>query len=458
MGAANWPIIGQIATLLGHLMDWIFTGLSAIGIENIGISIIVFTIIIYMLMLPLTIRQQKSAKMQAIMAPEIQAIQKKYAGKKDQATMAKQQEEMQVVYTKYGSNPMGSCLPMLIQMPILFALFPVVQNIPRYVTGVGEIFKEVANKIVAQPGYLDVLNSIKEGSANIRFMGTDYSNTPEGIQTIASALYRYQENNWQYLMQQLPALDGMINDKIDTIHSLNSFLGINIGETPWNSLQLAMSNGAFGGILLAIMIPAVAGLTQFLSAKLQPQAATPQEGQMASTMKTMVYTMPLFSVFMGFTLPAGVGLFWAISAAVRCIQQLVINHFLKKIPEEVMIEQSRLKAQKKREKKGVQGDKLNRMATTSTRNVEEKKPNSKFAAYVEKANQMNQQREQAKAGSQASQSSSTTSTIPTNATPGSLASKANMVSRFNSGATTEEVEVEQVITDTSKKKSSKKNK
>jgi len=438
MGAANWPIIGQIATLLGHLMNWIYGGLSWMGIENIGVSIIVFTIVIYMLMLPLTIRQQKSAKMQAIMGPEIQAVQKKYQGKRDQATMALQQEEMNAIYTKYGSNPMGSCLPMLIQMPILFALFPIIQNIPRFVNGVGEIFRGVATHIVTQPGYVEVMNSIADTSMNIRAMGTDFSNTPEGINTIASALYRFQDTNWDYLMTQLPGLDGYINSSIDKIHSLNSFIGINIGETPWNSLQTAMQTGAFGAMALAILIPVLAGLTQFLSVKLQPQAATQMEGQMANTMKTMTMTMPLFSVFMGFTLPAGLGLFWAISAAVRSAQQLVINHFLKKIPEEVMIEQSRLKAQKKREKKGVKGDTLSRMATTNTRNVSESKSNSKFANYVEKANQINQERANQKAKTKdVSKSGSTTNS---NAAPGSLAAKANMVNRYNSGTKKEKEE------------------
>ena len=59
------------------------------------------------------------------MQPDIRKIQKKYAGKRDQASMLKQQEEMQIIYEKYGTSPTGGCLPMLIQMPILFALYPV---------------------------------------------------------------------------------------------------------------------------------------------------------------------------------------------------------------------------------------------------------------------------------------------------------------------------------------------
>ena len=90
-------------------------------------------------MIPLTIKQQKFSKMSAVMQPEIQKIQKKYEGKKDQASMMKQQEEIQLVYEKYGTSMSGGCLPLLIQMPILFALYPVIQNIPTYVRGVREV-------------------------------------------------------------------------------------------------------------------------------------------------------------------------------------------------------------------------------------------------------------------------------------------------------------------------------
>ena len=105
--------------LLGQVMNGIFNVLSAIGIENIGVCIIIFTIIVYTLMIPLTIKQQKFSKMSAVMQPEIKKIQKKYEGKKDQASMMKQQEEINMVYEKYGTSMSGGCLPMLIQMPIL---------------------------------------------------------------------------------------------------------------------------------------------------------------------------------------------------------------------------------------------------------------------------------------------------------------------------------------------------
>ena len=112
--AADCPSVGQIAWVFGKLMDAIYNFLNLFGIQNIGICIILFTIIIYTLMIPLTIKQQKFSKMQSVMMPEIQKLQKKYAGKRDQASMLKMQEEQQLIYEKYGSSPTGGCLPILL--------------------------------------------------------------------------------------------------------------------------------------------------------------------------------------------------------------------------------------------------------------------------------------------------------------------------------------------------------
>lgn len=129
----DWPIIKQIAYLLGFVMRGIFLALSHMGILNITLCIVLFTIITRMLLLPLTIQQQKFSKLNAVMNPELQALQKKYAGKKDQASMQKMQLEQQMIYDKYGVSMSAGCLPSLIQIPLLFALYPVVYNMERYV-------------------------------------------------------------------------------------------------------------------------------------------------------------------------------------------------------------------------------------------------------------------------------------------------------------------------------------
>ena len=150
---SNTFIIGPVAALLGLIMNVIFNVQSAIGIANIGLCIILFTIVIYALMTPLTVQQQKFSKMSAKMNPELQAIQKKYKGKNnDQAAMAKMNEETQAVYAKYGVNPMGSCVQLIIQMPILFALYRVILNIPAYVDKVKDAFMPLAEGLMKASG------------------------------------------------------------------------------------------------------------------------------------------------------------------------------------------------------------------------------------------------------------------------------------------------------------------
>lgn len=411
-GYADWPIIHQISWLLGKVMNGIYNVMDGVfGVQNIGVCIIIFTIIVYTLMIPLTIKQQKWSKMSSVMNPEIQKIQKKYANKKDQASMLKQQEELQTVYEKYGTSPTGGCLPMLIQMPVLFALYPVIQNIPNYVQGVKNVYMPVVNQIMAADGFQKIMEKIGEAKPVLMSASSyDYSKAD----TLVNVLYKFQDSTWNTLVDKIPSLKEIVETTTQTMGHLNSFLGINIGEAPFTMLMSAIKDVSIIGIIMAAIIPVLAGLTQFISVKLQPQPEVDSSNAMANSMKTMTYTMPLFSVFMGFTLPAGLGLYWAISAVVRCVQQLGINKYLSKKSTEELIAENQKKAAKKREKKGASAKEINRMATTSTRNVEDKRKSQ--VSDKEKEERLAKAAQQTK-----------------NAKPGSLASKANMVSRFNSG-------------------------
>lgn len=414
-GYADWPVIHQISWLLGKVMNGIYNVMDGLfGIQNIGVCIIIFTIIVYTLMIPLTIKQQKWSKMSSVMNPEIQKIQKKYAGKKDQASMLKQQEEMQTVYEKYGTSPTGGCLPMLIQMPVLFALYPVIQNIPNYVQGVKDVYMPVVNQIMAADGFQKIMEKIGEAKPVLMSASSyDYSQAD----TLVNALYKFQDSTWNTLVDKIPSLKDIVESTTQTVGHLNSFLGINIGEAPFTMLTAAIKDFSIIGIILAVIIPVMAGLTQFISVKLQPQPEVDPSNQMANSMKTMTYTMPLFSVFMGFTLPAGLGLYWAISAVVRCAQQLAINKYLSKKSTDEMIQENQKKAAKKREKKGASAKEINRMATTSTRNVEDKRKSSMSDKEREERLQKAAQ-------------------YTKSAKSGSLASKANLVNRYNSGQNT----------------------
>lgn len=403
---SNTFIIGSIAKLLGFIMNGIFNALSYIGIENIGLSIIIFTVIVYTLMIPMTIKQQKFSRMSAVMNPEIQKIQKKYKNKKDQASMMKMQEETKLVYEKYGISPTGGCLGSLIQFPILFALWPVIQNIPAYVTSIKDAYMPLVNQIMATDGYQKIMEGIGKASPIMINPETyDYSKA----NTLVDVLYKFRPGTWDTLADKFPDLTNLIDSTKNSLTHLNTFLGINIAETPGSMFMTATKNFSIGLIIVALAIPVLSGLSQWISAKLMQQATSTgndDDNPMAAQMKTMMNVMPLISVFMCFSMPAGLGIYWIASAVVRTIQQLVINKFLSKKSMDELIEENIKKAAKKREKKdAVSGKEINAMAHKNVKNIDEPKRKTTSSNNIDSYKQ--------------------------NAKPGSLASKANMVSDFN---------------------------
>lgn len=282
--------------------------------------------------------------MSTVMNPEIQAIQKKYKNRKDQASMMKQQEEIQQVYDKYGTSMMGGCLPLLIQMPFLFALYPVIYSIETYVPAI--------------------------------------KSAPESVQR---------------------------------------FLTIpNLKEAP---IQMIKNSGDYGIpavaiIITAILLPVLSGATQMINIRLN-QAVSGQsldkDNPMAGTMKTMNTTMPLFSVFMVFTLPTGIGLYWIVSAVVRTVQQIIINKHLEKMSVEDLVEKNKEKAKEKAKKRSERAERINEMAQANTKSLKNS-ANKKVSSENEKEKELKVEKSRQYAK---------------NAKPGSLASKANMVDRFN---------------------------
>ena len=403
---SNTFIIGSIAKLLGFIMNGIFNALSYIGIENIGLSIIIFTVIVYTLMIPMTIKQQKFSRMSAVMNPEIQKIQKKYKNKKEKASLMKMQEESLLVYEKYGTSPTGGCLGSLIQFPILFALWPVIQNIPAYVTSIKDAYMPLVNQIMATDGYQKIMEGIGKASPLMINPETyDYSKA----NTLVDVLYKFRPGTWDTLADKFPDLTNLIDSTKNSLTHLNTFLGINIAETPGSMFMTATKNFSIGLIIVALAIPVLSGLSQWISAKLMQQATSTgndDDNPMAAQMKTMMNVMPLISVFMCFSMPAGLGIYWIASAVVRTIQQLVINKFLSKKSMDELIEENIKKAAKKREKKdAVSGKEINAMAHKNVKNIDEPKRKTTSSNNIDSYKQ--------------------------NAKPGSLASKANMVSDFN---------------------------
>lgn len=411
--------IGPIAKILGYLMEGIFYVLNMIGIQNSGLSIILFTIVIYLCLTPLTIKQQKFSKLQSKMSPEIQAIQAKYKNKKDNDSMMAMNQETQAVYAKYGVSASGSCIQLLIQMPILFALYRVIYAIPAYVASVKEVFFPFVDKLIAQKGSAEFIQKFSNaGMYAKQFENESFvSGVTSYIQnTYIDVLNRASTADWLSLKTQYPSLSADIDTTISALDRYNNFLGLNIANSPSFIIKDAFSSGAYLMVVGAILIPVLAAATQWINTKLMPTQAksgNEQADQMAAQMKMMNTMMPIMSAVFCFTLPAGMGIYWIAGAVIRSIQQVVINKHIDKMDFDYIIEKNKDKAARKMEKKKVQTEKMQQYANMNTRNIDiNKKSNLSDAereAALKKANEY----------------------YSKNAKPGSMAAKANMVREYN---------------------------
>lgn len=418
LSKSTWPIIGWVCEILGWLINGIYVLLEAIGIPNIGIAIILFTIVIYALLTPTQIKQQKWSKMMTVIQPELQQIQKKYANKKDQASQMKMNEETMALYQKYGVSPTGSCLPLLLQMPILMSLYQVIYYIPGYVGSVRNIFSSLADQIMNVSNYSDILRTFVE-SNQIRV----YSSLGETIteNNIYDILYVLKPSQWDKLadISQFSGLSDLIARTAEDSASVNMFLSYNITESPMDLLQRGMQAGSVVMIILAVLVPVLAWFTQWLNYKLMPQSAMADDknkkGNMESSMRMMNTFMPVVSAFMCLSFSIGIGIYWITGAVVRSIQQIVINRHMKAIDIDELIAKNQEKANKKREKAGLPPQKITQQARQNVRNIE-------FEERAEKETQKNQLNV-----------SETTAYYKENTeyAPGSLAAKANMVRQFD---------------------------
>ena len=404
-------ILGPIARFFGWIMNGIYMFFSnTFGVESIALSIIILTMLIYLCMFPLTLKQQKFSKLSQKMQPELQAIQKKYGNRKDQASMMAMQEETQKLYEKYGISPTGSCLQAVVQMPIWFALYRVFQNVPAYVSSVKGVFADLVNGIMNVSGYQNIMTKLTE-TYNLGVQ-TDFTVKDKTAlyNYIVDVVYKLPSSGWDTLKDKFPDLSGVIDTTNTSVHGFNYFLGMNISDTPLAIIKNAASNHLYLILIAAILVPVFSYITQMLSLKLMPQAGGDND-QMAKQMKMMNNTMPvLMSAVFCFTFPVGLGIYWIAGAVCRIVQQFLINKHMEKINLDDIIAKNQEKAKKKREKMGIAENQINNAArmstkrntTLSTLTEEEKEEKLKKAAeYTSKAN------------------------------PNSLAAKANMVREFN---------------------------
>ena len=342
LSKSTMPILRYVAILLGWLMNGIYEVLNKIGLPNVGLAIVVFTIIVYVILTPVQYKTQKSSKIMAALNPELQKIQKKYQGRRDQYSMQKMQEETQALYARYGVSMTGSCLPMLIQLPLLLSVYQVILYIPGYINKVRELFEGLAAKIMAIDGAQELITTfVSDNKMRIRIGDTLSS------EKVIDFLYALKPAQWAQVegMSQFSALKSEMIDVAAQSERVNFFLGINISESPWDAIKNGFSSITGGNataliviaMIVGILIPVLAWFTQWLNYKLMPQQTPSGEGgNMANSMQTMNTVMPIFSAVICLTLSMGVGIYWIIGAVVRCVQQIVINRKIGKLDIEAI--------------------------------------------------------------------------------------------------------------------------
>ena len=395
-----------IAWLLGQIFNGLFNLIYNIAgwfteepyhVPIIDISVILFTIIVRLILLPMTIKQQKFSKLSGLMNPELQEIQAKYKDKRDQVSMMNMQAETKAVYEKYGTSPTGGCLTMLIQLPIMFALYRVIYKIPGYVTKIRELCGGIADKITGSgDDWATKLDAIKGISVS----------ASTGRATLIDKIYNLSPEKWSEVQNAFSSVD--FGNAYDQIHGYNNLFGISLTQAPGWRLSWAL------------IIPILAGLTQWLSVKLMENknnvnvgSQNDQQAGMASSMKVMNTIMPILSAVFCVSFASCIGLYWIASSVVQIVVQLVINKKMNDKDVDEIVKENIEKANIKRAKKGLPPVKISNVT-------------SKYVEQVHKMEARENRKEE-----RDKEIKESTSYYNTSAKPGSLAAKANMVKMFN---------------------------
>lgn len=395
-----------IAWLLGQIFNGLFNLIYNIAewftdkpyhVPIIGISVILFTIIVRLILLPMTIKQQKFSKLSGLMNPELQEIQAKYKDKRDQVSMMNMQAETKAVYEKYGTSPTGGCLTMLIQLPIMFALYRVIYKIPGYVTKIRELCGGIADKITGSgDDWATKLDAIKGISVS----------ASTGRASLIDKIYNLSPEKWSEVQNAFSSVD--FGNAFDQIHGYNNLFGISLTQAPGWRLSWAL------------IIPILAGLTQWLSVKLMENknnvnvgSQNDQQAGMASSMKVMNTIMPILSAVFCVSFASCIGLYWIASSVVQIVVQLIINKKMNNKDVDEIVKENIEKANIKRAKKGLPPVKISNVT-------------SKYVEQVHKMEARENRKEE-----RDKEIKESTSYYNTSAKPGSLAAKANMVKMFN---------------------------
>ena len=359
----------------GYLLDWLYQFTN-----NYGAALIIFAIIIKLVLLPASIKSKKSSMKMSRLSPRVQAIQEKYAG--DQQ---KQNEAVQALYKEEGVSMGGGCLWSFLPLFILFPLYAVVRQPITYML---HETVEVAGQIVAV---------VKEAMPAL-FGKNEYYN-----EMIAAPL----------IPQFVDEIKGIVANP-STLEGLNfNFLGINLGEVPnWKIWQWETYDWAhFGGFLLPLASTGVQFLSMFITQKQNNSVVTNEKGlqdeemakksQANQSTQTMLYMMPLMTLWIGFTVPGALSIYWLIQGVIATVQDVILSkHFRKVYDAEDAIRQARAAEEEKllAEKERIRAERRAANPDGITENTSKKKLQKKLQSEQEAAKAAAKKEYEAKKG------------------------------------------------------------
>ncbi len=268
---------------------------------NYMLVLLIIAVLFELLLLPFGIKQQKNSIKQAKLRPKEMAIRKKYAGRNDRVTQQKVAMEVQELYKAEGYNQFGGCLPLLLQLPIILALYNVVIKPLEYVVQLNSTTITAIRTLITEKLGADVLAG-DNGSIKLLTVIKE-----QGLEF-------FSQNN----------LDGAAYADLES-HFSNlpdfNFFGINMGATP--VLRFDSKEA-----LLLLIIPVLTFVVYFLSMKLtrkfsyQPAV---QDEQVGCSNNIMDFMMPMFSLFITFGVPAAVGVYWIYKSIVGTLKQFILS-------------------------------------------------------------------------------------------------------------------------------------
>lgn len=313
-------LLYYIALPFGYLMR--FCCFISPG-HNYIVALIFFTVIIqFLLCLIFGIKQQKNMQKQASMAPKAAAIRKKYAGRDDPATRQKMQEETMALYQEHGYSPMGGCLPMLIQFPIIMALYYVIVYPLQYICLLG---KNVIAQLI-----VDFNNAGLLSETAVKALGENFTADSALTNTRAAQVEIINKvSEWR-------AAGSDASDVIANIIPESMKTGMlpdyKLGFLDFSAAPPFPNADNFKELWPLLLVPVLIVVTmifsQILTRKFSYQDPTVAQQQNSCSMKAMMYSMPLLSAWISFSLPAAVGVYWIYRSIIATLQQFILSKIM----------------------------------------------------------------------------------------------------------------------------------